>query len=611
MARSRWSDLLDHTVVALALCVLLLAPAAFGATLAPPSLQLSIWGGITLAMLAIWAIRAQGAASWQKTRTFLASGPNLAILAFTLWTFATIGFSISPERSVATSLQLGFGVLIYFLLVYQLRHSGQVRTMIGGVLAIAILFVLGAFVTDAERRWRDLSGTFLDRQLFGAFLCVMLPMLIGVASGSSDRRYKIAAQLAALLVGAGLLLTQCRSAWIGAAAGLSLFLALGFRYAWTWKQVTARKHELLITPVLAVVVLGLFVGYSRMDGTLKARAATLTNASADPSVVDRIGTLWKIGGQVFAARPVVGWGAGTYAFAQHPYNPESRSLEAIGLTGPSLGENPHNTYLLLGSELGAIGLLLYLSIIGLALWTALRALPRTRKGLRQGVVIGAIAALAAHAVDAVGNPGWSFPQVSLFLWVILGLAMNGAGLGEHLAPNESRQPSGAVGVPLRLMQGMRTAGIVAAGLALGAQLMNISLINPALAGNNAYYSGNQCPLSQGYWKTHTSQWKVTSLSLLPHNYSQSQLLALLNASSSGDASVILAKQLIAAKLNIANGSLTTPVSGVISSADAKLGSYGRIACKIKTSSPEGTLMTSWGSTLDKYNNNQLTPGCAN
>src|SRR5262249_46034847 len=63
-----------------------------------------------------------------------------------------------------------------------------------------------------------------------------------------------------------------------------------------------------------------------------------------------------------------------------------------------------------------------------------------------------------------------------------------------------------------------------------------------------------CPLGQGFWKNHSDTWPVTSLTLGSQTYTQAELLALYDTPPRGDASVILAHQLIAAKLNIANGS---------------------------------------------------------
>ncbi|KAB2859050.1 MAG: hypothetical protein F9K46_11245, partial [Anaerolineae bacterium] len=63
----------------------------------------------------------------------------------------------------------------------------------------------------------------------------------------------------------------------------------------------------------------------------------------------------------------------------------------------------------------------------------------------------------------------------------------------------------------------------------------------------------QCPKSQGYWKNHGANWPVTSLTLGSQTYSQAELLTLLNTEVSGDASLNLAHQLIAAKLNVGQG----------------------------------------------------------
>src|SRR5262249_50625160 len=85
-----------------------------------------------------------------------------------------------------------------------------------------------------------------------------------------------------------------------------------------------------------------------------------------------------------------------------------------------------------------------------------------------------------------------------------------------------------------------------------------------------------CPLTQGFWKNHPAAWPVTTLQLGTVSYSQAQLLTIL-ATSPGfsgraDASLILADQLIAAKLNLANGADSCPISSIIAAADALIGS---------------------------------------
>jgi len=119
-----------------------------------------------------------------------------------------------------------------------------------------------------------------------------------------------------------------------------------------------------------------------------------------------------------------------------------------------------------------------------------------------------------------------------------------------------------------------------------------------------------CPHSQGYWKNNPTLWPLTSVTLGSQTYSKTELLVILKNSMSSDASVILARQLIAAKLNLAVGSDPAPVSGTISEADGVLGGMtGKLPYKVKPNSTTGAAMVNDATALNNYNNGQLTPDC--
>ncbi|MGH7740512.1 MAG: hypothetical protein ACRENS_00665 [Candidatus Eiseniibacteriota bacterium] len=83
---------------------------------------------------------------------------------------------------------------------------------------------------------------------------------------------------------------------------------------------------------------------------------------------------------------------------------------------------------------------------------------------------------------------------------------------------------------------------------------------------------NNCVKSQGYWKTHPAAWPVTTLLLGTVSYTQTQLLSILNKPAGGNGLIILCHQLIATKLNIANGADPALVNSSVTSADAMIGS---------------------------------------
>src|SRR5262249_23199644 len=122
------------------------------------------------------------------------------------------------------------------------------------------------------------------------------------------------------------------------------------------------------------------------------------------------------------------------------------------------------------------------------------------------------------------------------------------------------------------------------------------------------------PLGQGFWQNHPSAWPVGTLRLGSQSYTQAELLALLGtpvgSGRTADASLSLADQLIAAKLDIANGSDSIPASGTIADADRLLSGFtGKLPYRVGPSSAIGQAMVSDAATLNNYNSDRLTPGC--
>ena len=117
--------------------------------------------------------------------------------------------------------------------------------------------------------------------------------------------------------------------------------------------------------------------------------------------------------------------------------------------------------------------------------------------------------------------------------------------------------------------------------------------------------GCVCPHSQGGWKN-SDEWPVNGLLLGDMWYDESALRDILGAKTKGDSSIILATQLIAAKLNYAAGAeRPDAITQAILDADALLAGGGAIPQGVKSSA-----MTDLASVLDAFNNGSFTPGCS-
>jgi hypothetical protein len=115
-----------------------------------------------------------------------------------------------------------------------------------------------------------------------------------------------------------------------------------------------------------------------------------------------------------------------------------------------------------------------------------------------------------------------------------------------------------------------------------------------------------CTYTQGYWKNHEGVWPAASLRLGTVTYDAAQLLAIFDEPARGNGLLILAHQLIAAKLNIAGGADATSIAATIGAADALIGSL--VSPPVGSGFLSPASVNALATALDQYNNGLLGPG---
>ena len=120
--------------------------------------------------------------------------------------------------------------------------------------------------------------------------------------------------------------------------------------------------------------------------------------------------------------------------------------------------------------------------------------------------------------------------------------------------------------------------------------------------------GSNCTFTQGFWKTHTgpTDWPVAGLTLGTVSYTKTQLISIYGQAPAGNGLVSLAHQLIATKLNIANGADGSSIASTIAAADALIGSQVVPPVGGGSLSPGST--SSLTQALDDYNSGTTGPG---
>ena len=119
-----------------------------------------------------------------------------------------------------------------------------------------------------------------------------------------------------------------------------------------------------------------------------------------------------------------------------------------------------------------------------------------------------------------------------------------------------------------------------------------------------------CPMTVSAWVAVPGDWPVSSLTLGSQVYNAAELFALLTMDAGGDASVLLAQQLIAAKLSAAAGTDTTVVNALIAEADNTLATYtGKLPFGVAAGTADGADLVVIADTFQVFSTGAFHDDC--
>ncbi len=243
-------------------------------------------------------------------------------------------------RRVLQAFLMGLIVPVSIAWGQVIQGSSPDSTLLGMAAKDAQTAGVAVVETAAGRTLRG-YGTFPHPNIFGGYLAAGVVMLVWLTRFARSRKEMMFCLVVAGVLGATLVITFSRSAWLGLTVGLLVLLALMF---WT-RRIPPRRVIPIMTVGLASVLVALVTFWpqviARFTPSLPVEAISIEERVSQYSTWD----------DVFLEAPLLGVGPAGYTFtlaAQDPGHPVW-SYQPI-----------HNTPLLLLAELGVVGFLLFL-----------------------------------------------------------------------------------------------------------------------------------------------------------------------------------------------------------------------------------------------------------
>lgn len=282
---------------------------------------------------------------------------------------------------------------------------------------------------DASLSWpsgSSINATFKDALSFGAFLSVLVPVLLGTLLCFRGQ-LRILASLLILLSGYLIFLTGSKSGLLTLVASAVLFsiLAVGVgirRYKAKPVSLTKLRPR---TYLLAAGAILLIIGLLTFDRPLTEKISNSTTVSRlsrklqlgtlDKIFSGRADTLWNMAVRMMKDYPLAGVGIGGYII-------ESSNYAALTKTEIGTPESAENYFLQAGAELGLIGVALTLWIF----WEILKRMVRGYKKIpftdpRRFLFIGVSCGILSFFLDAQVHSYIGSYEIIYTFWLLAGL----------------------------------------------------------------------------------------------------------------------------------------------------------------------------------------------
>ncbi len=401
--------------------------------------------------LTIWVLKIFTSASiyWQV------SSMDKPVFLFLLWGCLSLIWSINIYNSILALPLFLAGPILFFVINNFTRQQKSIDKLLLIIIIIGFCFgiygILQYFGIDfsfwaGNVRRQRVMGLFGNVNYFAEYLIFPLSLTVGLILSKNKSYNKLFLFLAMISMGLTLLFTFTRGSYLAIVLTITVMLLLYFKSAANAQIKDSYKRIILLFLLLAIVALALIYiphPLNRNNTTLeKLRSrVTIETLTSSNSILRRI-AIWKCTQMMIKDYPILGSGLGTYAYHTLKYQAE---FFAIGnnrdIYPHGKAVQAHNEYLQLWSELGAIGLLIFLWLI-ISYYRYLLKYLKEVKDEEKAKVIGLAGGITAVLIDAIfGFPLQLSTSISLF-WMFLGLSTCQISITlqdkKEIIPNERR-----------------------------------------------------------------------------------------------------------------------------------------------------------------------------
>jgi len=420
----------DEGIFFLLIAIVILIPLAFYPYCIPvfvPIKELFLQILVLLA-LTMWKLRivAFNKLEWKTTSL------DKPVFLYLLLGCLSLIWSVNIYNSIMTLPIFLVGPFLYFVVSNSMWEQNKIEKLLLVIIIIGtamgaygILQYIGIDFTfwGGNIGRGQVFGLFGNVNYYAEYLILPLALVIGLILSKERIFHRIFLLIALIIMSIALFLTFTRGSYLAIAISIPAILFLYYRSS--SNNTNKQYYKKIILYFLLFVIIALAVIYiphplnkeNTPLGKLRNRV-TIESLTSGSSILRRVAT-WKFTWMMIEDYPILGSGVGTYGYQSLKYQSDffaqgqNRDIYPHGYAVQA-----HNEYLQIWSELGVIGLLLFLWIIFNYYRSILIHFKRMREK-EKVITIGLAGGVTAVLIDALfGFPLQLAASIALF-WMFL------------------------------------------------------------------------------------------------------------------------------------------------------------------------------------------------
>ncbi len=361
-------------------------------------------------------------------RKFLKHPLTLVVLIQLAWMFFTALTSSLPLVSIKFFVsRLWFVCSFYFLASQLFRDEKNIYRYLWmyiaglGVVIIYTLVHHSMFAFEKDPVHCVMSPFYKDHTSYGAMIAFYFPALVVlVFRGQGTQQLQWLKGLVLLLFSVALVLSYTRAAWLSLVGAAGVFLLIRFKIPFKLIATVTLAVAIMLIASWEQIVMQLERNDQDSSEDFTEHVQSMSNISTDASNLERLNR-WNSALRMFAARPITGWGPGTYQFKYAPFqHPDEKTIIS---TNNADGGNAHSEYLGPLAEQGLLGPLWMILIIVFSLKYGIRTYYKLPPGQLKSVYLAVLLGLVTYYLHGVLNNFLDTDKASVAFWGFLAITV--------------------------------------------------------------------------------------------------------------------------------------------------------------------------------------------